>query len=358
MPSIWADGSAADRLCAFDGTESPIAESSTDNWARHDLIIVPLEKTGLKWDQHFSGDGCTFAKESVSKAQAWRAGILRKNPNAIILAAYNAFEAPVDYLPLGSIYWRRTRQGGLDSLMTDKGILARLKFDRPTFQGHVQRQIAIMMQSHVIDGVMMRSWTQDSPAHLSLVQAVRRGVGKSGVVLLDTGTNIPALCGGYINGIVVTDDGKGRPIWPSFGGLASWVHDNVRKPEMMVLRAVAPHERNRLYDMRMMTTLALMHFAPYVEFEDATGHDWYDFWHADLGAADGPAYAKDGAVWREFRHGTVVFNPPTNKSIVVDFPSQRSSQAKSVAGRRFSIQTGDGDIFLGKPSSDAGQSKR
>ena len=149
--------------------------------------------------------------------------------------------------------------------------------------------------------------------------------------------------------ICVLDDGKSRPVWSRFAEFCDWTRDHIRKPGFTILEAYASHERTRLYEMRMATTLALVFGDGFVTFTDSTGHDWYDFWAPNLGRPISAAYRKDGAYRREFENGTAVFNPPTNSSVTLDFPQIHTSMGKSLSAHRFSVQAGDGEIALSKP---------
>ena len=311
--------------------------------------MLPIEKLGLRWSSAFPGEATGLTPDSVDQARRWRADLMRSNPRAIVLADVAVEEAPVDYLPISSPLWRRAPNGHVDTTMTDTGIRGHLKFDRPAFRKLTQKRTTALMETGVVDGVALRAWSGDSPPHLALVQAVRRGVGRSGVIVLESGVGTPALCAPYVNGLIVVDDGKGRPVWPQFAEISTWAREHIRKPGFTVLEAFASHDRARLYEMRMATTLALVFGDGFVTFADSTGHDWYDFWAQDLGRPLRPAYRKDGAYRREFENGTAVFNPPTNKAVVLDFLSNETSMAKSLSATRISVQPGDGDIALSRP---------
>lgn len=277
--------------------------------------------------------------------------MLRLNPHSIVLADIDAFEAPVDFLPMGSPYWARDAHGHIETRMTDTGLRARLAFDSKVYQEHLQRQIAIVMATHVVDGVLLRHFGADSPDRVALVQAVRRGVGETAIIALDAGIRPPELSAPYVNGAFAVDDGVGKPIWAHFASLCEWTAEHMRKPTFTVLEAVAATGRTHLYDMRMMTTLALVSRNAYATYGDASGHDWYDFWTPVLGRPLRPAVLRDGMFRREFENGAVIFNPPTNGPVTVTFPLVSKSLAKSLTGQLFSVQRGDGDIIVYKTGS-------
>ena len=250
---------------------------------------------------------------------------------------------------MSSPLWRRAPDGHIETTMTDSGIRGHLKFDIPAFWTITQQRVSTLMATGAIDGVALRASSVDSPPHLALVQAVRRGVGRSGVIALRSGVGTPALSAPYVNGLIVVDDGKSRPIWPQFAEICAWARANLRKPGFTVLEAFASRDRLRLYEMRMATTLSLVFGDGFVTFADSTGHDWYDFWAPNLGRPLGACYRKDGAYRREFENGAAVFNPPTNKTVILDFSAIQTSVAKSLAVHRLSVQPGDGDIALSRP---------
>ncbi|MHB8635886.1 MAG: hypothetical protein ACYC96_05375 [Fimbriimonadaceae bacterium] len=349
FPSICADGASADRLCAYDGTETPLDSESISTLARHDLIIMSSAKLGLKWAGAFPGLATHFVAGAVAKAQQWRRRLAAHNSRAIVLADISVGPEPITYLPMSSKFWRRASDGHIATTMTDTGIRGDVDFTHPACLALIQAQVAALMLTGVVDGVVLRSWSKDSPERLKLVQAVRRGVGRAGVIVLESGVNFPSLSGPYANGLLVVDDGKGRPVWPKFPGLCAWARDHTRKPQLTVFEAFASRDRTRLYEMRMATALALVFGEGFVTFGDLKGHDWYDFWAPDLGRPLGTPYRKDGAYLRDFDKGTAVFNPPTNSAVLLKFPTIRTSVAKSLSARQISVQSGDGDIALAKP---------
>jgi hypothetical protein len=250
---------------------------------------------------------------------------------------------------MSSPFWRRGSDGHIETTVSDTVIRGHLKFESPGLLTLLQRQISAVMASRVVDGIALRAWTEDSPQRVALAQAARRGVGRSGLVVIESGIALPTRSAPYVNGVIVVDDGKGKPVWPRYSEVCDWARDHIRKPSFTVLQTFATKARTQLYDMRMATTLALTFGEGYVTFGDSEGHDWYEFWSANLGRPTRSAYRKDGAYRREFQFGTVVFNPPTNPTVNVEFPLIHTSLAKSVNTLRVSVQPGDGDILISKP---------
>jgi len=349
FPSICASGASAERLCAFDGAETPLNESPMTTLARHDLLMLPPESCGLRWEGRFAGDATALTAESAAKGQLWRSELMRLNPHAIVLADIPYDSVPVDRLPMSSPLWRRAANGHIDTAITVSGTRGRIKFESSTFLKLFQKQIGALLASGVVDGIVLRSWQDKLPASLALVQAARRGVGREGVILLGSGVAPPVRTGAYANGILVVDDPREKPVWPLLAGITAWANTYLRKPGFTVLESIAPRTRLQLYDMRMATTMALAFGDGYVTFEDGSGHDWYEMWAPNLGRPTGSAYRKDGAFRREFQNGLVVFNPPINRTVYVEFSSAHTSTAKSLSTRRVSVQPGDGDILLAKP---------
>jgi hypothetical protein len=250
---------------------------------------------------------------------------------------------------LSSPHWVRGVNGHIETTIGGANIRGRIRFDTAAFRSLMDRQASALMASRVVDGVALRGWGVDTPQRLALIKAVRHGVGQGGLIALESG-ELPVLSGPYANGLIVEDDGKGKPVWPTFAATSEWARDHLRNPSFTALDALAPRARNRLYDMRMETTYALVFSDGFVSFGDAEGHDWYEFWSPSLGRPVRATYRKGGAYRREFQFGTVIFNPPTNPTVIVDFPLNHTSVAKSIVTRSVSVQPGDGDILLSRPA--------
>jgi hypothetical protein len=105
--------------------------------------------------------------------------------------------------------------------------------------------------------------------------------------------------------------------------------------------------------MRFATTLCLCCSDGYLLYSDpfptpGHPHDWYSFWKQSLGAPSEAAgrVNRDGSYGRNFKNGTVRFNPPDNREIQVEFDVPFTRQSTREVGTRFSIPPGDGDIFI------------
>ncbi len=309
---------------------------------------MPPEKLGFKWSGAYPGESRTLQRPSVLAAQKWRDELAKLNPNAVVLAELPYAEAPVSYSPLSSSLWRRGPDGRLIVHIGATSNTAKLKFESKAFRKLFEAKVKALMDTGVIDGVELGDWHVDSPERLLVVQAARRGVGKSGLIILETGHEQPTLSATYINGIVMNGFGKAWTEWFDASVTSTWVETHTRKPNFTVLEGVADPDRSRLYEMRAVTTLALVLGNGFVCFSDSKGHDWYDFWDRTLGLPKGQRYMKDGAVWRLFENGMVIFNPPHNHYLTANFNELRTSEAKSLSLHRLSIQDGDGDIALSK----------
>lgn len=108
--------------------------------------------------------------------------------------------------------------------------------------------------------------------------------------------------------------------------------------------------------MRAVTTLGLTHSNGYVLFADPNPlptpdhlHDWYPFWDAPLGKAEGTvSRCADGAYQREFGGGTVIYDPMSNGAVTVRFDTPRQRASDGSRGTSFAVPDCDGDIFLRK----------
>jgi hypothetical protein len=106
--------------------------------------------------------------------------------------------------------------------------------------------------------------------------------------------------------------------------------------------------------MRATTTLALTMSDGYCLFSDPNPlptpdhlHDWYPFWDCNLGKpSEKGRNIRDGSFQRRFTNGIAVHNPPGNKAIVMSFSTPHQAASTGVLAKRFTLQAGDGDIYL------------
>jgi hypothetical protein len=148
------------------------------------------------------------------------------------------------------------------------------------------------------------------------------------------------------------------PDWHLAAANLIWGEKNLHKPAFTALEGWWTSGRDQYPLMRQLTTLSLVFSNGYVLFCDPNPlptadhlHDWYPFWDKSLGKPTGSLAVLDrpdlsGAYTRQFEQGEVVFNPPSNRAVTVNFPEPHRSAATGAVGRSFTLASGDGDLFL------------
>jgi hypothetical protein len=130
------------------------------------------------------------------------------------------------------------------------------------------------------------------------------------------------------------------------------------KPAITALEGHPVRGRDELQTMREVTTLSLVFSNGSVLFTPPNPspppvqlNTYYSFWDKSLGRPTGPLGTLNrpdlsGAYTRQYEHGEVVFNPPSNHPVTVSFSEPRCSAATSAVERTFTVAAGDGDLFL------------
>ncbi len=102
--------------------------------------------------------------------------------------------------------------------------------------------------------------------------------------------------------------------------------------------------------MRLGLTLSLLNDNTYFTYDfgprDHGQAWWFSEYDAELGEPIGVYYSTSGAYWREFENGVVVSSPHENISIV--FEEEYTDATTGESSKTFSIEEGDGRIFIKK----------
>jgi len=319
--------------------------------ARHDLLFQGIESFGLIWDSKFPGLASRFKPESIQKALQLRSQLLAFNPHLVMLAEIRYRDASAEYLPENATYWKRNGKG--DRVVGWKeGHYFLLDFANPNYQNLVAAQCLAVLKTGVVDGCMFDWWSEETPDRLDLIRKVRVAVGESALIMVNTNGKKPIETAPYINGMYM--EGYLSSFfndWKIAIENLRWAEENLKAPSFTAFEGWG--SRSNLSQMRMVTTLALTQSNGYVLFGDPNSlktpdhlHDWYSFWDQSLGRAAGKMKKWDGAFEKEFENGTVVFNPPGNATIKINFAEMRTSKAFGTRSKRQSLSGGDGDIFL------------
>lgn len=326
-----------------------------DKWttlARHDLVFHAPDFFGLKWAGEFQGLSSSFTKESQESSLQLRKLLLGKNPNLIILAEIRYRDAHRSYLPDTHAWWKR-KNGKLEVGWEEGGYYL-LDFSNPTFHSQVARQAKAVMDSGFFDGIML-DWWEDDEDRLALVKAIRSEIGDSALILVNANDRKTPKTAAWVNGYFMECyKSKTAEEWKQITESLKWAENNLKEPRINCLETWFQESRGDLERMRATTTLSLTISDGYCLFSDPNPlptpdhlHDWYEFWDQSLGRPKSKGlWQADGSIHREFDHGIAVHNPHGNKPVTVEFKKPHKAASSKSTGLTFTVQPGDGDLFL------------
>ncbi len=346
FPSVFQAWSPADNLRG----EDELAVT-----ARHDLVWHGVRWYGLEWDKSPSGLGEVLKPESIKTGMAKRKALLKLNPNIILIAEIRYRDASRRFLPEGHEWWRRDKGGKLTEGWDEGGFL-QLDFDNPAFREHVTRRAKAIVESGVVDGVLL-DWWHDDDSRLELIKLVRKAVGEDHLILANANDRTTPITAPYINGYFMECYRSKTPAeWQRIAATLKWAEKNLRPPRVNCLETWYHNSRDDLNLMRAVTTLSLTCSDGYCLFSDPNPlpspdhrHNWYPFWDTKLGKPlSAGTSSHDGTVRREFENGTVVYNPMGNKTVTVTFDDIRTSISSGQTAKSHALKNCDGDIYLKK----------
>ena len=352
--------------------------------ARHDLLILTPQQMGLgRIDR-----GERLDPAAIERAVAKRRALARVNPDAVDLVEVRYFAAGEDYLPQDSPLWRRDKTGERvvsGGLIDGARHVYLLDFTKPELQDSVAAQCKTYVETGVFDGCMFDWWNSaesdipgaEGTARLAMIRKVRAAVGDKALLIGNVNDTLPKMTAPYLNGVYMEGVGaKGfASDWRRAAGNLAWLEAHLRPPAFTAMEVwyncgkcagdpakIQAQGRGELALMREATTLSLTNSDGYVLFSDPDIlptpdhlHNWYPFWNKSLGRPRGAKGARlgNGAFFRAFDNGCVIFNPPDNRPAVVTFRSPHRSQASGVVAASQKVAAGDGDIFLSEGDADA-----
>jgi hypothetical protein len=344
FPSVFQAWARADNL----KDEDPLVTT-----ARHDLVWHGIESYGLRWDIEPVGLGEAFRPESIKKAHEKRRALLKLNPNVILIAEIRYRDAWRGFLPPNHEWWLRDERGRIVKGWAE-GRFLRLDFTNPQFRRHVARRAGAVVESGVVDGVML-DWWSDDEHRLALVKAVRKAIGDEYLIITNTNDRTAPRTAPYINGYFMECTKSKKPEhWERIAATLRWAQNNLRQPRVNCVETWYHKSRDDLHLMRAVTTLTLTQSNGYCLFSDPNPlpvgdhlHNWYPFWNKTLGrpiceGLDRP----DGTIIRQFENGTVIYNPMGNKTVTVTFPEVRTRVSSGESSKSHILNSLDGDIFL------------
>jgi hypothetical protein len=386
FPSVFAPWNVAESLRQADGLIVPLStiETLSATRARHDLYFSTYDRMGLRL-----ASGCQyvvltpdFTPESIQAARQNRARLLAANPHMLIMTDLHYFSAPKRYLPPDSPWWRHDSRNDQFVHNNEEYKSSMLDFSNPDFQDKVAALASALMKTGVYDGCMLDWWHDDdqwSADRLKLIKKIRAAIGEKAILLGNVNGRLPRHTASYLNGMYM--EGFGSQFFPDWHTAAAnllWGASHLRQPAITALEGwYSPDSGNGLGDiaaiqqrgrsdyacMREVTTLSLVFSDGYVLFSDPNFlptpdhlHDWYPFWDKSLGKPVKPLARLDhpdrsGAYTRQYEKGEVVFNPPSNHPVTINFPEPRRSAATGIMGQSFSVAPGDGDLFVNPASN-------
>jgi hypothetical protein len=346
FPSVFQAWGQADNLKGED--ELAVA-------ARHDLLWHGVEWYGLVWDKRPSGLAGAFRPESIEDGRETRRALLELNPNMILIAEIRYRDASRRFLPAGHKWWRRDEDGNLVKGW-EEGRFIQLDFDNPEFRERVARRARAVVESGVVDGVLL-DWWSDDDSRLSLVKTVRQAIGSKHLIIANANDRTTPKTAPYINGYFMECYRSRTPKdWDRIEATLKWAEKNLCPPRVNCLETWYHNSRMDLNLMRAATTLTLTCSNGYCLFSDPnplpTGdhrHNWYPFWNTSLGKPSSRGVTMpDKTIRREFENGTAVYNPMGNEAVTVVFDENRTSAAGGRTSKSHSLKSPDGDVYLKK----------
>lgn len=326
-----------------------------DKWStvsRHDLVFHSPEFFGLRRNGNYQGLATDFTEDSVTTALGRRAQLLEKNSHLVMLAELRYRDAHSSFLPANHEWWKR-KDGKLVMGWAEGGYI-QLDFSRPDFRTHVARQAKAIMDTKVLDGIMLDWWGDDND-RLELVKAIRRAIGDKPLILVNANDRRTPRTAPFVNGYFMECYRSRTPEdWRRIAETLQWAEKNLKVPRINCVETWYHESRKDLHLMRATTTLALTLSDGYCLFSDPNSlptpdhrHDWYEFWDQNLGRPKTAGVVQpDGHVVREFAGGTAVYNPLGNNPVTVQLATAHRQASTGRSGTRFVVPAGDGDIFL------------
>ncbi len=344
FPSVFQAWSAADNI----PNQDRLAVA-----ARHDLMWHGVGWYGLRWNTRPSGLAERLEPGSIKEGLRVRHALLKLNPNMILVAEIRYRDAHSRFLPAGHEWWARDKQGNRVKGWEEGGFYC-MDFSNPQFRRHVAQRARAVVESGVVDGVML-DWWSDDEHRLELIKAVREAVGDTHLIIANANDRTTPKTAPCINGYFMECYRSKTPEqWRRIAETLKWAETNLRPPRVNCVVTWYHSSRNDLNLMRAVTTLTLTHSNGCCLFSDPNPlpspdhrHNWYPFWEKSLGKPSSAGKKRpDGAFIREFENGAVIYNPMGNKEITLEFDEARTSRATGKTAKKHTVGSCDGDIFL------------
>ena len=336
-------------------------EQRLQNAAKHSLLWEePVSQIsfntplvlGLEWDNPNAGMATQFTQATLEQGRKNRARLLELNPNMVFLMEIRWRDAPGSYFPEDSEFWLRSKDG--QRVAGWKGgpePYYMLNFKHEGFQKRVAEQSVAAVASGVYDGVML-----DWSGYLPIIKQVREALGDDGLIIVNIHDEIDngEKYKDYINGSFMECGPEVKQLcsWEGMQKALAFFETEFLEPRINALELWG--DRDNFQAMRAITTMGLTQSNAYILYADPNPlptpdhlHDWYDFWDVDLGKPLGPGKKiNNGAYERKFEKGFVIFNPPGNPAIEMQFNLPIVDAFDGHTKTHISLQEKDGGIYL------------
>ena len=336
---------------AWNAAEIPGEEKWT-SVARHDIVFHAPDFFALRWADHYPGLATVFTPESIAAAKSIRQRLIERNPSIVLVAELRYRDAHRSHLPDGHAWWMT--KNGKPVIGWEEGGYFLLDFANPAYQDHIARQAKEVIATGVVDGIML-DWWDDDESRISLIQKIRRSIGADALIMVNANDRKVPRSAKLINGLFMECYKSSSPDdWKRITETLSWAEASLRQPRINCLETWFVKSRSDYALMRATTTLVLTMSDGYCLFSDPNPlptpdhlHDWYPFWDCKLGKpTEKGRNLPDGSFQRRFTNGLAVYNPPGNKPVTIQFSRSRLAASTGTAGKRFTLPSGDGDIYL------------
>jgi hypothetical protein len=320
--------------------------------ARHDIVFHAPDYFGLHWADRYPGLATAFTPDSIQAATRTRKLLLERNPDIVLLAELRYRDAHRSHMPDGHPWWMT--KNGKPVIGWEEGGYFLLDFANTSYQDHIARHAKTIMATGVIDGIML-DWWDDDDSRISLIQKIRRSIGDDALIMVNANDRKVTRSAKLINGLFMECYRSATPAdWERIKETLLWAEANVQSPRINCLETWFQTSRDDLARMRATTTLVLTLSNGYCLFSDPNplptpdhSHNWYQFWNRSLGKPTERGRAlPDGSYQRRFTNGIVVYNPSGNMPVNIQLAKTLTAVSTGTVGKRFTVQAGDGDIYL------------
>lgn len=332
-----------------------------EEWALHDLSWGMAWEYKLVWDDpDYPGLAAGFTPGSIALGLEQRRRLLELNPNMVLMISLYYRDAPGDWFPEDSNWWLRDENG--DRVVGFEGeggyVAYLLDYSNKGLRQQVAKRARACVRSGVVDGVMLDWWNDDSRARIKLLKAVRRAVGKDALIIVNTNQFKRPGSAKFINGCFMEcpPTTLGREDWDTFRDTLRWAETSLRRPTVNCFLTMPEGGVKSARLMRATYAFALTFSDAYAMYSlcGVGGrvphyHEWFDFLGDSLGRPlEELKPREDGAYWRKYERGYVVFNPVDNIQVTILLSRSHTNAMTGSTSREHDLDPEDGAILVRK----------